>query len=568
MRPIIIDMRDMSDSAEVYDSKPNRFLVYTIYLILLILLSAILWMSISKMDIVVKSNGVFKGSNAQYDISSGVTGCVQESCVESGAKVQEGDILFVLTVEELSDTIQRYQEELESAKNRVDILQAYDKSLNGDTAELKAYEENPYYQEIINKRKLLYANVNLGESNVEKQAELYQGNVDSLSASISKYRDKINLLNEAKQCILSRNNTMDASVGACYSMVSNYLSNYDYTALQYDNKIRDYQGQIDAIDEKIREANNQPVEEVLSAPEIVTVSNVDSKELKEESLEENAQQDVLTVEAAKTYTVKSAAVNKDELVAQKETLITARDSLQAEKEKALMSLELQQVTSIEQQISGYEDTILSLDNNLNTARLQLNTVCDNNNNAKETVAVLTEKGVIASEILTYEEKIEECENYLKGFDIQNENCYVKAGMSGYFYPTGDLNEGSYVSEGMSIGTIYPEAQTKYYAELYVENADIGKIKEGQEVKFEIAAYPSNEYGYFKGCVDNIAKDISVDQNAGYAYYVVRVNCENVNLKGKDGKEANLMNGMACQSKIVVDEKTIMSYFLEKIDLLD
>nr|MCR5500675.1 HlyD family secretion protein [Acetatifactor sp.] len=47
--------------------------------------------------------------------------------------------------------------------------------------------------------------------------------------------------------------------------------------------------------------------------------------------------------------------------------------------------------------------------------------------------------------------------------------------------------------------------------MYVSNADVGKIHEGQEVKFEIAAYPSSEFGYFTGRVKSIAKDISVDQ---------------------------------------------------------
>ena len=49
---------------------------------------------------------------------------------------------------------------------------------------------------------------------------------------------------------------------------------------------------------------------------------------------------------------------------------------------------------------------------------------------------------------------------------------------------------------------------------------------------------------------------------------MRVKCENMTLKGKDGEEATLMNGMACQAKIVVDEKKVLTYLLEKIDLLD
>ena len=92
MKPIIVDMKNMSDSTEVYESKPNRFLIYTIYLILTILVVAVLWMALSKMDIVVKSSGIFKGSNAVYEISSGVTGSVKETHIENGQYVTEGEM--------------------------------------------------------------------------------------------------------------------------------------------------------------------------------------------------------------------------------------------------------------------------------------------------------------------------------------------------------------------------------------------------------------------------------------------------------------------------------------------
>src|SRR5574344_1072025 len=177
MKPIIVDMKDMSDSTEVYESKPNRFLVYTIYLILIILVVAVLWMALFKMDIVVKSNGIFKGSNAVYEISSGVTGSVKENHIANGQYVKEGDVLYVLNIEELSDTILRYQNELDASKDRIEILSAYEKSLGGDKNELDSYADNPYYEEFVNRRDLLYANVNLSESDTNGQVTLYQGNV-------------------------------------------------------------------------------------------------------------------------------------------------------------------------------------------------------------------------------------------------------------------------------------------------------------------------------------------------------------------------------------------------------
>lgn len=524
MKPIIVDMKDMSDSTEVYESKPNRFLVYIIYVILLMLVVAVLWMCLSKMDIVVKSNGIFKGSNAVYEISSGITGSIKENHVLDGQYVEEGDVLYVLGIDELSDSIARYQEELEASKDRLEILSAYEKSLDGDKKELENCVDNSYYGEFVNRKELLYANVSVNESDINGQVTLYQGNIDSISGTIAKYNEKIDKLNAVKQCVTSQNNTLDSSNSYYYSMVSSYLASYSYTALQYDNKINEYQRQIDEYDKQIKSAEE-------------SVSGNDS-------------------------------VDMDALKEQRDALITTRDTVKKEKTQALLNLELQQITSIEQQISGYNDTILSMETNLTSAKLQLETVNDVNNEAKENVAILTEKGNIAAEILSYEDKVKECETYLKSYDIQNDNCTIRTNVSGYFYTAQDLKTGTYVQEGTAIGTIYPEKESKYYAEIHVENSDIAKVKEGQEVKFEIAAYPSSEYGYFVGVVENIAKDISVDQSTGCAYYLVRVKCDNMTIKGKDGEEVSLMNGMACQAKVIVDEKNVFRYLLEKIDLLD
>ena len=552
MKPIIVDMKDISDSTEVYESKPNRFLIYTIYLILIILVVAVLWMRLFKIDVVVKSNGIFKGSNAVYEISSDVTGSVKETNIQDGQYVKEGDILYVLTIDELSDTILRYQNELEAAQARIKILSAYEKSLDGDKTELETLDDNPYYEEFVNRRKLLYANVDLNESDTEGQVTLYQGNVDSISGTIAKYNEKIEKLNVVKQCITARNNTFDASEGIYYSMISSYLASYNYTALQYDNQINEHQRQIDEYEEQMKKAEAE-------------ASIEDKTVTEEETVSDNG---ISTETISVVASTENTTANIEELKKQRDALITAQDSAKKEKTRALRNLELQQITTIEQQIAGYNDTILSLETNLASAKLQLEAINSADNETKESVAILTEKGNVAAEILNYEDKVKECETYLKSYDIQNDNCVIKANVSGYFYIAQDLKTGSFVQEGTTIGTIYPETESKYYADIYVENTDIVQIREGQDVKFEIAAYPSSEYGYFKGTVENIAKNISVDQSTGYSYYLVRVKCDNMTLKGKNGEEATLMNGMACQAKIVIDEKNVLTYFGEKIDLLD
>ena len=524
MKPIIIDMKDMSDSTEVYDSKPNRFMIYTIYAILLIFVIALIWMYFTVIDIVVKSDGIFKGSNALYEISSGVTGRVKESSVTNGQYVKEGDVLYVLDIDTLSDTIVRYQNELEASKERLEILSAYEKSLEGDVKELDAYTDNPYYEEFANRRELMFTNMTVSKNDTSGQASLYQGNIDSISSTIAQYNEKISKLNTVKQCIMEKNNTLDSTESYYYSMVSSYLSSYNYTALQYDNQMNEYQIKINDYDEQIKKAEEQDVDN-----------------------------ETVDVEALKM---------------QRDTLITSRESVNEEKTQALLNLELQQISTIEKQILGYNDSILSMETSLVSARLQLEGVNGVDNDTKESVMILTEKGNIAEEMLSYEEKVKECESYLKSYDIQNDNCTIRAGASGYYHATKDLKTGMYVQEGTSLGTIYPERESKYYAEIYVQNSDIAKLKEGQEVKFEIVAYPSSEYGDFTGVVENIARDISIDQNTGYAYYMVKVKCDHMTIKNKEGEEASLVNGMACQAKIVIDEENVLTYLLEKIDLLD
>lgn len=589
MKPIIVDMKDMSDSTEVYESKPNRFLIYTIYLIFIILVSIVLWMALSKIDIVVKSDGMFKGSNAVYEISSGITGSVTETHIENGEYVKEGEVLYVLSIEQLSDTILRYQNDLEDAKSRIEVLSAYDKSLDGDKTILTKLSDNPYYEEFQNRRELLYANINLNTSDTAGQTTVYQGNVDSISETIALYEQKILNLSQVKRCITERDNSFDSGMDIYYSMVNSYLESYNYTALQYENKANEYQRQIEEYNKQIKYAETgvskavenkteitmdhtlaKPIEEVATGTE-----ETDSIGLTEEGNSENTTESETvednTVPDEKDITEEPSenlSIDVEALKEQRDTLIATQNSINKEKEQALTNLELQQLATIEQQISGYNETILSLKTNRTSAQLQLDALNSVDNEVKKSATILTEKGNVANEILSYKDKLKECENYLKSYDIQNDNCIIKANMSGYFYLSQELKTGSFVQEGTTIGMVYPETESKYYAEIYVENSDIAKIKEGQEVKFEISAYPSSEYGYFQGTVENIAKDISVDQSTGYAYYLVKVKCDNMTLIGKDGKEATLMNGMACQGKIVVDEKNVLTYLLEKIDLLD
>lgn len=518
MRPILIDIGEMTESVEAYEAKPNPFLLYTIYSIFTLLLLAGIWAIFFRLDNVVKSDGMFKGTDSIYEVSSAVTGCVTESHVEDGQFVEKGDVLYVVNIESLSENILNYQKEKADAENRLQILQAYEESLDSGNGISEEYKDNPYYDEFVNKRKLLLENISVNKQDTESKNAIYQGNIDNINETITAYTQKVGKLNEVKNCIINHVNTFQPEDTYYYSMVNSYLASYTYNQTQYNNKISELDDQVNSYNKQIAAAEDED----------------------------------------------SANAIRD----QRETIYKTSGNTENERNKSLTSMETTQLSEIESQIESINNTLMTLNSNLSSTQLELAANSNGSTQSAKNIAILTEKGNIYAEELTYNEKKDECENYLTSYGIQNDNCTIKAASSGYYYSSDDIKVGSYLQEATTLGKIYPKEESDFYAEVYVANSDIGKIAEGQNVKFEIAAFPSSEYGYFEGTVSSISKDISVNQNTGAAYYIVKVACKNMTLAGKDGQEASLKNGMACKSKIVVGDKSVMDYLLEKIHLKD
>ena len=550
MKKVIVDISDITDSVELYESKPNPFMIYTIYTILLIFLIAVVWASFFKIDDVVNCDGLIKGENEIYSISSGVSGEISECNVINGQYINKGDILYIISVDDLGNKIEEYQKTLDETEQRIKMLEEYKKSLDSENDLSADFKDNKYYEEFSNRRKLLYASINYQNSGNNRQAEAYQGNASSISDTIEEYNSKVEKLEDAEECILNRNNTFNNSDSYYYSLVNGYISTYELTAATYDSKIAEYQTQIDLLDLQIENADNNTAT-IAPKSQVMSTDDLENAEKTEEDNPLKSSENDIDVENLKT---------------QKEAYETNKESVAQEKAKALKKIEETQISNIEQTIEGYKTTIINLSSNKSNMESQLVAIPDNSS-ANE-VAILTEKQNVDKEILDCQAKKDECESYLNSFNIKNDKCVITAQTEGYYYSRDDIKVGSYIQEGSLLGNIYPEQEAGFYIEIYVRNSDIGHVVEGQDVKFEISAFPAREYGYVYGKVENISKDITVNEKTGMAYYIVKVKCcENDKNKGKKCDIA-LKTGMACRGNIIVGEKTVMTYLLEKINLTD
>lgn len=179
--------------------------------------------------------------------------------------------------------------------------------------------------------------------------------------------------------------------------------------------------------------------------------------------------------------------------------------------------------------------------------------------------ILNEKANILKELQTLEENSQEISQRISPDHLVDGKIVIRAEVSGYFHASEKLGIGDVLHAESLVGRIYPESEKAFQAQVAVLSTDIGKIREGQEVKFNIGAFPVNEYGTLTGHVRKISKEAEFDQDSGMSFFLVWIDCDEASLTNREGETTDLMSGLYCQAKIVTDRKNVLQYVLEKVN---
>ena len=179
----------------------------------------------------------------------------------------------------------------------------------------------------------------------------------------------------------------------------------------------------------------------------------------------------------------------------------------------------------------------------------------------------------------YDTKIQELEMLQsKGLELENQNTTqyqvqidssiskgeVQAQSTGYLNLTKESRTGDYLAAGTALGSIVPGQESSYIVQIYLNNQDIGKVKEGATVRYEIPAYPSSEYGNITGEILRISEDLKINQDAGTGYYLAEAT---IVLPEGIGN-VKMKQGMAVEAKVVVEEKSVFEFLMEKIGFMN
>lgn len=281
---------------------------------------------------------------------------------------------------------------------------------------------------------------------------------------------------------------------------------------------------------------------------------------------------VISEKQAEIATAKSEkAAAEAEKKTQEAAIRTKQDSIESttlQKKNALSKLETETIAGVEASILTYQQNILSEHGTqVETQTAQNNIVEQGIQNSKENV-IQTEIQTVSTEISTSKQTKQELEAGILEVENGKQNTIVKAPISGVVNLAGELVEGNYLSNGTTVMTIIPQEKNSFLVKSFINNQDIAKIQPDMEVKYEVAAYPSSEYGTMTGNVEFVSADLKANSEDGSAYYVVETSIDNAQLYNKTGEKLDLKVGMYCDTKIIVEQKSVLRFLLEKIHLLD
>ena len=279
MKPIIIDMEEMSDSTEVYGTRPSPVFAGIVYTLAALLLFAAVWMCVCQIDVVTHANRIVQSSDATATITNVSAGKLAECRVSDGDYIESGDILFVVDSGELLQQKEQCEQELEELKSKIEMLDAYQQALDGDEDALQNYQTNPYYKEYETRYRAVQLNCDTVHSDASAQRSQYQSSINSLDTSIQTADSDKSKLNQMLSDVRSRVNSFAAEDVYYHAAVEEYINRYNLTASQYDSQIAQLKeldeseegnesaGKIEALQNEKGQALNQAEADMLASVE-------------------------------------------------------------------------------------------------------------------------------------------------------------------------------------------------------------------------------------------------------------------------------------------------------------
>jgi len=155
----------------------------------------------------------------------------------------------------------------------------------------------------------------------------------------------------------------------------------------------------------------------------------------------------------------------------------------------------------------------------------------------------------------------------KRVHMDEQHRYVYAPIDGYVNQQSVHGVGEMVASGQVIMSLVP-VHSELMAEIKVANKDLAYIYPKQRISLNIEAFPSTHFGKLMGTIVSMSPS-SQESESGRAeerpYYILRVKPDRHTMKYK-GKSYPLRSGMTLTADINTHKKSILSFFVEPVQI--
>lgn len=162
---------------------------------------------------------------------------------------------------------------------------------------------------------------------------------------------------------------------------------------------------------------------------------------------------------------------------------------------------------------------------------------------------------VRAEVASVRERLSASEDILK-------RTVVKAPVSGTVVNMQFTTEGGIVRQGEAILDIVP-SEDALLIDARVPVVDIDVVHEGLTAQIHLSAFSNRGLPRIKGIVRSVSADRIVDEQAGQAYYLARVEVDREQLRRID-PQLELVPGMPAEVLIVTRERTMFQYLFEPL----
>ncbi len=146
-------------------------------------------------------------------------------------------------------------------------------------------------------------------------------------------------------------------------------------------------------------------------------------------------------------------------------------------------------------------------------------------------------------------------------DEQLQAYTIIAMIDGTLHQTQPQPVGSYLSDNQVLGHIVPESPLR--VEIFLPPEDIGLIRTGMPVAFQIDAFPPNQWGRVGGKVASISPDVLLQENR--AVFRVQCHLNETTLYLPDGFRGTLKKGMSLTANFVLRRRSLWQLLTDKME---